>query len=595
MKVSAVVFDLDHTLFDRYATLALTAPMFREKFGFKAGVTDEYFTEQLSWADKQFVYNGWEGILSHLIACDVFANAPTFNEYKEFLLSCFTRVAVKYDFSIPVLEELRKSGVKIGLITNGRHNVQMSKLKMLSLTDCFDEIIISGDTPFEKPQKEIFLLAAERLGVLPSEMMYVGDHPKFDVDGSRNAGCVPIWVKTTGTWSFPEIEKPGLQVETVAEIPEIVKILNGDNKMILDELTKFSNFYGSNPELVLAGGGNTSAKTENTMYIKGSGTSLATIMPEKFVEMDREKLSLIFTKKYPDDDKEREALSLADLNAAKLPNQESKRPSVETTLHSLFEQKFVLHLHPWLVNALTCAENGMSECERLFGDSVLWIEPCKPGYTLAKLCYDKMADYKARTGRSADIILLANHGIFVADDDSNKLGDKLYFVMDKIRDCLESEADLDTGDYDGDAATQAFNACGEIYGDDTVVTYCPSVASLELSKEGTVGEITMPFNPDQIVYCKPYPVFARSAAEILPLYAEYEKKNGFLPKIVLVENVGLFAVDKTQKGSETASLLFEDAIKIAVGTRSFGGARPMSSELTDFIVNWEAESYRSKQ
>jgi hypothetical protein len=42
-------------------------------------------------------------------------------------------------------------------------------------------------------------------------------------------------------------------------------------------------------------------------------------------------------------------------------------------------------------------------------------------------------------------------------------------------------------------------------------------------------------------------------------------------------------------------MLFNDALKIAVYAESFGGGKPMTDELTDFIVNWEAEAYRSKQ
>ena len=224
--IKAVVFDLDHTLFDRYATLKLVAPMFREKYGFNDGITDEYFTEQICWADRNFVHIGWDKILAHLNSKNIFTVVPEFDDYRLFLLSCFSKVAVPFDFSKPMLAKLRESGLKTGLITNGRHEVQSSKLAMLGLDKSFDEIVISGDTPYTKPAKEIFLLAAERLGVEPCEMMYVGDHPKFDVDGSRLAGCVPVWVKTTGTWVYPEIEKPELQVETVAEIPQIVERIN---------------------------------------------------------------------------------------------------------------------------------------------------------------------------------------------------------------------------------------------------------------------------------------------------------------------------------------------------------------------------------
>ena len=66
--------------------------------------------------------------------------------------------------------------------------------------------------------------------------------------------------------------------------------------MIIDELVGFSNFYGSNEELVLAGGGNTSAKDGDTMYIKGSGTRLCDITAEGFVKMSRSKIAEIFTK-----------------------------------------------------------------------------------------------------------------------------------------------------------------------------------------------------------------------------------------------------------------------------------------------------------
>lgn len=367
-------------------------------------------------------------------------------------------------------------------------------------------------------------------------------------------------------------------------------------KMIIDELVGFSGFYGSNEELVLAGGGNTSAKDGDIMYIKGSGTRLCDITADGFVKMSRSKIARIFTKTYPDNDKEREALSLADLMEAKLPEQENKRPSVETTLHSLFPQTFVLHLHPSLINGVTCSQNGKETSQKLFGDSVLWVDACKPGYTLAKLCFDKMAEYKKKNGKDADVILLENHGIFVADDTVDGLGDKLYRVMSKIREEIKREPDFQMGEFDGEKCQQIFNEISDCYGEDSVITCEPSAISLEFCESKDAFEkIRLPFNPDQIVYCKPYPVFVENVGEIKGKVSQYKKENGFLPKIFLVKNCGLYAVDFSQKGSETAAALFNDAMKICVYAESFGGAKPQSDELTDFIVNWEAESYRSKQ
>ncbi len=366
--------------------------------------------------------------------------------------------------------------------------------------------------------------------------------------------------------------------------------------MVLEKLVKFSNFYGSNEELVLAGGGNTSAKEGDVMYIKGSGTSLSTITADGFVKMNRQKLKELFSKEYPDNDKEREALFLEDLSAAKEKGEESKRPSVETTLHSLFEYTFVLHLHPSLVNGLTCSENGKEKAEELFGDSVIWVDVCRPGYVLSKICFDLMESYKAKHNKSADMILLENHGVFVAGNTVEELGEKLGLITSRIRASIENEPDLSSGEFDGDKSMSTFNVLNETFTDDFVITYDPSVESLKAaqSKE-SFEKIRRPFNPDQIVYCKPYPLYIENEKEIPEKVKEYEAENGFLPKVILVKDCGAYAVDAKAKGSENASLLFNDALKIAIYAESFGGGKPMTDELTDFIVNWEAESYRSKQ
>ena len=116
--------------------------------------------------------------------------------------------------------------------------------------------------------------------------------------------------------------------------------------MDLSTLVKMSNTYGSNPAYVLAGGGNTSVKDETTLYVKGSGTQLATIKAEEFVEMSRARLNEIMKTEYPGNDTEREAAYLADVMAAVTDADKTKRPSVEALLHNLFAYTYVLHVHP---------------------------------------------------------------------------------------------------------------------------------------------------------------------------------------------------------------------------------------------------------
>ncbi len=216
--LKAVIFDLDHTLYDRYETLRLVVPSFREKFKINGNISDDYFIECMIWADKHFVHLGWHEILAYLCEKNIFKEEPTYEEYESFMLSKFKTVAVPFPFTIPTLQKIRSMGYKTGLITNGKPEIQNKKIKLLDLESCFDEIIISGACPYDKPQPEIFQLMADNLGIKTSEMMYVGDHPHYDVEGSRNAGCIPVWVKTTGTWIFPQFKKPEFQIETVEEI-----------------------------------------------------------------------------------------------------------------------------------------------------------------------------------------------------------------------------------------------------------------------------------------------------------------------------------------------------------------------------------------
>ena len=366
--------------------------------------------------------------------------------------------------------------------------------------------------------------------------------------------------------------------------------------MILDELVSFSNIYGSNEELVLAGGGNTSAKDGDVMYIKGSGTQLATITADGFVKMNRAALAEIFNKEYPSDDAEREAQALADLTAAKMPGEENKRPSVETLLHALFDKTFVLHLHPALVNGLTCSNGAQAAARELFGDEFIWVDACKPGYILSKICYDKMEEYKAAHGKQADMIILQNHGIFFAADTAAQLDEMLVNVLCALREKVGTEPDFESGDYDGEKAQKCMQAIYDIYGDDAVITYEPSVEALKYAASPEAAAAVMkPFTPDHIVYCRAKPVYGFCNACIKGAVNEYVEQNGCKPKIIIINGCGFFAVDFTPKGSETAAMLFNDALKVATYAESFGGVLPMSDELSDFITNWEVEAYRQKQ
>jgi rhamnose utilization protein RhaD (predicted bifunctional aldolase and dehydrogenase) len=151
----------------------------------------------------------------------------------------------------------------------------------------------------------------------------------------------------------------------------------------VEALVALSHHYGTRWEYVIAGGGNTSWKNDSTLWVKGSGQALGTIQAEGFARMDRKALAALWSRPISSDPVLREKEVLEALMAARLPGEESKRPSVETLLHDLLPFDYVVHTHPTMINALTCSKEGPEVFQRLFALEAVWIAYTDPGYVLA--------------------------------------------------------------------------------------------------------------------------------------------------------------------------------------------------------------------
>ncbi len=62
------------------------------------------------------------------------------------------------------------------------------KLELMGLASCFDVIQCSEDSGFLKPEAASFLKLAESLGHDPKDILYIGNNPRYDLAGARNAG-----------------------------------------------------------------------------------------------------------------------------------------------------------------------------------------------------------------------------------------------------------------------------------------------------------------------------------------------------------------------------------------------------------------------
>ena len=227
--IKGIVFDLDHTLFDRYGTLRAVLPHMYQGLRHWIGeaVSCEEFVEEVVEGDKQWIHVGWKAIIETLILKGIFKPETDVKAVIRFLVAeCWPIAAVEFPFTKPMLTQMREEGYKLGIITNGPHLNQNLKLDMLGLKPYVDEIMISGDLPAGKPERLPFDVMSERIGIPAGELLYVGDNPINDVFASRNAGYIPVWVATTGTWIFGDLKRAEYEIETIAEIPELIHKIN---------------------------------------------------------------------------------------------------------------------------------------------------------------------------------------------------------------------------------------------------------------------------------------------------------------------------------------------------------------------------------
>jgi len=361
--------------------------------------------------------------------------------------------------------------------------------------------------------------------------------------------------------------------------------------MSIKKLIEISRFYGKNPEYVLAGGGNTSFKNEDVLYVKASGFSLADVTDESFVKMDRKALAMIWEKTYPPSSGEREKEVLADLMAARKQGEEQKRPSVEALLHDIIPFSYVVHLHPALVNGLCCSKEGEKAAIEIFGDEMLWIPSIDPGYVLSSYVRDAMKDYFNRRKKQVQIILLQNHGVFAGGHCENCINSIYNEIMSKIEFRINRKPDFKDEVRIKDS--DIIQILKELAGASALMQ--GSEVSAFVKNRESFYPVSSAYTPDHIVYSGSDPLFIEeNTAEVIrDEWKKHTERTGKNPKIIAVQNLGIFSAAATEKAASLALELFKDTIKVAVYTESFGGSEFMTAEKIDFINNWEVERFRS--
>jgi len=370
--------------------------------------------------------------------------------------------------------------------------------------------------------------------------------------------------------------------------------------MGLKKLIEASRRYGKDISNVIAGGGNTSVKEGNVLWVKASGFELGTINESGFVALDRDGLRKLSAFKYSDNEIERENQVKSDLLKSRIYPEKNQRPSVEASVHDAIQYKFVVHLHPTLVNGVLCARHSEKHIGEMFPEAV-YLPYITPGYILFKEVEKQNEGYKSKHGRYPKVFFLENHGIFVGADTITEIDATYANIFNKIKERTGVPAPIEEVPAPRQIV-EVLPAIRAALSTDSLKTARirnNTLINKYISDPALVHKIDKPLTPDGIVYCKPHPLYLENNGDTKTLLEEFREKleayrtqNRHDPKIILARGLGMIAVEENSRSVEAALDVFEDVIKVVDLAENFGGVRPMSPEAIRFIQNWEVEAYR---
>lgn len=393
--------------------------------------------------------------------------------------------------------------------------------------------------------------------------------------------------------------------------------------------TYTTRLLGSDPKLVLHGGGNTSVKTVmkdalgddvEVICVKGSGWDMGSIEPQGLPAVRLEPLRrLRALSKLSDED-------MVNFQRINLLDSTSPNPSVETLLHAFLPHKFIDHTHSTAVLALTDQPDGETVVREVYGGRVAYVPYTIPGFALAK----SVADVFDKNPKVEGLVLL-QHGIFTVGETAEQAyGRMIEFVsmaearlarqrktlakgtvpaklasVPEIAPILRGAVAIEKNAMAGTAKRQilAFRS------DPRILEYVNGAALSRYSQQGVV-------TPDHTIRTKNWPMIVpapeagklgewagevRAAVDaFVQRYHGYFARNNAkspikkkeldpLPRVILVPGVGMFGVGGSAKDAAIAADIAENAIAVISDAEAIGEYRCISEYDMFEVEYWSLE------
>lgn len=179
MKISAVIFDLDGTVLDNEDEYGAAFKKVLENLGAKVD-TNYPQTGGIG------VEENWPGLLKkYQIKTQKSFEELASQTQKEYL-KLLPKVKIKKGLTA-FIKNLRDSGIKIALATSNVWYIYEKVMEKIPLENLFDSVTTGDEVVNKKPAPDLFLIAADKLGVVPEECLVVEDAPS-GIEAAHEAG-----------------------------------------------------------------------------------------------------------------------------------------------------------------------------------------------------------------------------------------------------------------------------------------------------------------------------------------------------------------------------------------------------------------------
>ncbi|PKQ31197.1 MAG: bifunctional aldolase/short-chain dehydrogenase [Actinobacteria bacterium HGW-Actinobacteria-2] len=371
----------------------------------------------------------------------------------------------------------------------------------------------------------------------------------------------------------------------------------------LAELARVSRVIGSDPALVLHGGGNSSVKTTTTditgeqvevLYIKGSGHDLATITEAGFAPLRLKAVQRLLPPVVVPDDRLHSELRCALFDAG------APDPSVETLLHALLPSAAVLHSHADAVLALSNSIGGAQRVRDAVASTCVVVDYAMPGPDLVAACH---LAWSQRHGDEYGIVVLG-HGLFTGGDTPAEALERHLQVVALAEAALgpvgfppppaepaEPVEPAQLAAFRGALCRQAQQALVLRRDDSAAVrTFLANPDALAASQAG-------PLTPDHASWTKPWPLIGRDLNQYASDYHAYFEANQHrrgaalreldpAPRVILDAEFGLVAAGRTPSEAAATAEIYRHTMAAIQRANALGGYRPADREHVFDLEYW---------